>query len=238
MKSTVLRKDFFELFASGGEEAEDIEPITQVRERKQASSANHDEEEDDDDDADEYITDAKDRRIRKLSRESNRRRIDNRDLRKANSEKDEEIAELRRELGKADKLQKNFNKLKGETEAQAAVVRKMAIRRAIESDKLEGGEKRAWYDVSMVESLLDESQLAVDLEDFSVGGLNEQLTAIAADKPFLVKTSESSNDKQESRTPAQPSGSAPQSSATGTQDQQRSNEEAEMFRNFPALGRN
>lgn len=243
MKSTVLCKDIaidVGLFAFGGDSGNDDPPkIRDIPERKPKSSSNSvdPDDDDDDDDEDDYINDPKDRRIRKLSRESNRRRIANRTLRSQLQEKEEEIAELRGELKNAEKLQRSFEKLKNEHESQQNTVRRMAIRRAIESDAVEEGKPRSWYDVNMVEGLLKDEELSVDLNDFSVGGLKEQLDAIAAEKPFLVKASETPDDTKD-RTPSDtyPSGSAPQSSATGNQDQQRSNEEAQMIRDFPALG--
>lgn len=236
MKSHTLPRT--ELFAFGGdndgEEDERIKEIPPRSKNGQFAKNGNDEDSFDEEDDDDLIADPKDRRIRKLSREANRRRIENRDLRSSIKEREEEISDLRKELGKADRLQKNFDKLKGDLESQQSTVRKMAIRRAIDNDMLESGEKRSWYDVSMVESLLNPDELAVDLNDFSVGGLREQLDAIAGEKPFLVKGLEGQSDGKDTP-PAQSSGSAPQSSATGTPDHQRSNEEAQMMSEFPAL---
>ena len=240
MKTTVLRKGIADLFAFGGDnDGEELEPIAPVpsRDSKGKFSSKSSEEDDDEDDDDEYINDPKDRKLRKLSRESNRRRIANRELKEELSSKEQEIAELRAELKKADRLQKSYDKLVKDHGDQQATVRRMAIRRAIESDTPEEGQKRSWYDVNMVEQLLKKDELAVDLNDFSVGGIQEQLNAIAEEKPFLVKASETQDEKEIPQNRQNPSGSAPQSSATGTQGQQRSNEEAQMVADFPALSR-
>lgn len=223
-----------EWFAFGGDDNEDPPKVRQVRERRSASKRNDDDDEEDDDDEDDYINDPRDRRIRKLSRESNRRRIQNREQKATIAEKEEEIAELRAELKNAEKLQRSYDKLKGDYEGQQSTVRRMAIRQAIERDALEDGTKRSWYDVNMVEGQLDYDKLSVDLNDFTVGGLSDQLSALAEEKPFLVKASETQGDGKKPGN--SPSGQAPQSSATGTQEQDRSATEAQMLRDFPALG--
>jgi DNA gyrase/topoisomerase IV subunit A len=228
-----------DLFAFGGDSdgEDDQEKIKEVPVRKpngQFASKSADDDDDDDDD-DEFIPDPKDRKIKKLSRENNRRRISNREMTEAMKAKDQEIADLRKELGKANRLQKKFDELTKEHNSQLGTVRRMAIRQAIEQDKLEDGTKRSWYDVNMVEALLKDDELAVDLSDFTVGGLEEQLSAIAEEKPFLVKSG-SENRQEERRSNTQPSGFAPQSSATGSMDQQGSSEEEQMVRDFPALG--
>lgn len=232
------------LFAFGGDgsSGSDEERVNIPPERKPRQRSRQDDDEYEDTEEDEHITNAKDRKIAKLSRECNKRRIENRDLKDQLAEKDEDITTLRGELVKAEKLQKAFDKLKGDNEAQQEIVRRFAIRSAIEKDstKNEKGEAapRAWYDVDMVESLLDRKTLSVDTNDFSVGGLTDQLDAIAKEKPFLVKSSESSNEKDSqdrNRQQQQPSGQAPQSSATGNREQQNSQNEAQMLADFPAL---
>lgn len=235
--------DTDKLFAFGGDAENEPPRIETVPEREPKAKPRTPSDDDDDDDDDEFIKDPKDQRIRKLSREANRRRIENRDAKTALAEKDEEIAELRAQLGKAVKLQSSYDKLKTDSESQIETVRRMAIRSAIEKDAIQNdkGEPvpRAWYDTNMVESLLDTKQLAVDLSDFSVGGLQDQLNSIAEKSPFLVKSSESSN--QNGRQPngqqqfQQPSGQAPQSSATGTGEQNASLEQDKMLGDFPAL---
>ena len=216
-----------DVFAFG---AEDNDRIDDVPSRKTPSiDPDPDPDEEDDDD---FIPDEKDRRLRKLSRSEARKRIQNKQLKDALAEKEAENADLRKELQKAQKLQKKFDEVVQEKTDQESTIRRIAIRQAIEKDAAEDGSKRTWYDVNMVESLLKSEELAIDTKDFSVGGLKEQLDAIAEEKPFLVKSSESS-DKGD-RTPRS-SGSAPQSSATGTQEQNRSNEDQTLRQDFPAL---
>ena len=135
-----------DLFAFGGDSdgEDDQEKIKEVPVRKpngQFASKSADDDDDDDDD-DEFIPDPKDRKIKKLSRENNRRRISNREMTEAMKAKDQEIADLRKELGKANRLQKKFDELTKEHNSQLGTVRRMAIRQAIEQDKLEDGVAR------------------------------------------------------------------------------------------------
>lgn len=220
------------IFAFGGDDTDP--PRVQDVPGRKSREIDPDPDPDDDDDDDEYIPDAKDRKLKKLSRESNRKRIQNKQLRDALAEKESEIADLRKELGNAVKLQKKYDTLVSEQTDQRDAIRRLAIRQAIEKDTQSEGVSRSWYDVNMVESLLDVNELAIDTSDFSVGGLKEQLDAIAEDKPFLVKSSESSG-QGEQKAPPRSSGSAPQSSATGTPEQNRSTEEDQWGVDFPAL---
>lgn len=234
--------DTDKLFAFGGDAENEPPRIETVPERRPKAKPRTPSDDDDDDDDDEFIKDPKDQRIRKLSRESNRRRIANRELTDALAEKDDEISALREQLENASKVQKAFDKLKTDSTKQLETVRRMAIRSAIEKDAVENDkgepQKRAWYDTNMVESLLDPNQLSVDLNDFSVGGIREQLDAIAEKSPFLVKGLEGSaknGSQTNGQQHQQPSGQAPQSSATGTGEQNASLEQDKMLGDFPAL---
>lgn len=235
-----LKKIFGDnIFAFGGDPNETETPrVKPVPERKSAVK-NEREDDDGDDiyDEVEFIGNDAQRQIAKLSRENARRRTKANDLRKEVSEKNEEIAELREELKKAEKLQKAYDKLQSESSSHMNAVRRLAIRSAIEKDKDAEGNSRSWYDVSMVEAMLDNDSIAVDINDLSVGGLDEQLAQLAEDKPFLVKSSKDSDgeDQQNTQQNNQPSGSAPQSSATGSEGQQKAHTENEFRDKFPAL---
>lgn len=188
----------------------------------------------DDDDDDDYIDDPKDRRIRKLSRESGRRRVENADLQADIEAKNEEIEELKLQVANGLKLQKKYDKLQEDMKTTETKAKEQAIRTAISGDTDDKGKKRTWYDTSMVLSLLDRDSLAVDLSDGSIGGLSDQLAAIAKDKPFLLKAvsdDQGNNGGQQQ----QPSGSAPQTSATGTRGQGTAESEKTLVDMFPAL---
>lgn len=197
--------------------------------RKKA--ANKDDDDDDDDDED-LIPDPRDRKIKRLSRENGRRRNHERDLEEQLESANEHIAELTSQVENGIKLQKRYDTLKTEHEGLLGSTKEQAIRTAISGDMTEDGKPRAWYDTSMVLSLLDREGLAVDLSDGSVGGLKEQLEAIAKEKPFLLKNA--SGDQGNSAN-NQPSGFAPQSSAGGNRRQVAADSERELVDMFPAL---
>ena len=189
---------------------------------------------DDDDDDDDYIDDPKDRRIRKLSKENGRRRVENADLQAELDAKNEEIEDLQTQVKNGLKLQTKYDKLKDEKDKTEAAAREQAIRTAIAGDKDEKDKPRTWYDTSMVLSLLDRDSLAVDLSDGSVGGLSDQLKEIAKTKPFLLKSA-SGDEGNNGGTQQQPSGSAPQTSAAGTRGQGTADNERALMDSFPAL---
>lgn len=175
-------------------------------------------------------------RLYQLGQENARRRNEAKDLRNAISQKDEEIAELRAELKNAEKIRKSYDKVKEDLDGRDGLLRRMAIHQAIrEEESAEGEGKRAWYDVSMVFGLLDKDQIAVDVNDLTVGGLKEQLDKIAEEKPFLVKSAEQKDESRDRPGNQYPSGSAPSSSATGTYREQNASTENEMISKFPAL---
>lgn len=237
MKSTVLGKGIAVkmapmLFAFGADpEPKDppkLEPVSEFKAPNVTRVV-----EDDDDEDDDHFDDKKDRKIAKLSRENNKRRIANRNKDAEIAARDEEIRALRAELKKAEKLQTAYQDLKTARDSEQDNLKNMAILRAIEKDKDAEGNPRAWYDVPMVQGLLDRDQIAVDTSDFSVGGLEDQLSKIAEEKPYLVKQAEKSDSQD--RTLRTPSGHAPQSSATGNPRENESANEGKMRADFPAL---
>lgn len=240
MKSTVLGKDIALLFSWGADDDDDDKKVPRISEnppkpggqKKKRRDVVLDDDDDDDEDDDPPRNEA-DRRRRRLSRENSRRRIENKNLQADLEDANETIASLQGELKKAVKVQTAYDNLKQTHESQQETVRNMAIRNAIASN-----DKLKWYDVNMVVRELDQSAISVDLSDFKVGGLEDQLKSIAKDKPFLVKAGEESSQQQQSgnneyrRTP---SGQAPQSSASGTRAQEASANESQMLQDFPAL---
>lgn len=192
---------------------------------------------DPDDDYD-YIEDPQARRIKKLSDENARRRHRESELEALLESKDEEINGLMATVNNAVKLQTKYDRLKGEMNTLQTQSKEQAIRTALSADKVvdkDGKEQpRAWYDVDMVLSLLDRDGIAVDLADGSVGGLSEQLNQLAEQKPFLVKSAGGGQQGSSSNS-SQPTGSAPQTSATGNRDQQVQSSERELIDMFPAL---
>ena len=227
------------LFAFGGDAAPKDPPRIGDVAPAQLEEAEVMEDDLDDGDDEVFEDKAAGRRIRKLSRENNKRRIENRTAKRNLESKDAEIAALREELEKAKKLQTAYDNLKTSSEKQLDTVKRMAIRSAIEKDAVqnEKGEAspRAWYDVNMVERELDQSKLSVDISDFTVGGLQEQLDAIAEKSPFLVKSSENRSGNGRQPNSYQASGQTPQSSATGTGAENQASEESKMLADFPAL---
>lgn len=201
--------------------------------------------EDDDDEDDSFhrggkfghIANEKDRRIAELTDENAKRRIQNRDLR-------EENEELQASLKRATKLQPKLDDLQKKYDDLEKASKISAIRNAIAN-----GEQK-YHDLEMVLGLLNQEELAVDLSDGTIGGLEDQLNKIAEDRPFLVKAGESKegegDDKDKSKSNAQqsnqnqnqnPSGYTPQSSASGARNQQVAEEELKkkMVGDFPAL---
>lgn len=234
MKPTVLREGIAcNIFIFGGDPAKfpkiNLEiPATPVFTRP-------DDEEQEEDFS--HIEDPKDRNIARLSRENNRRRIMNKAAVNHIKKQEEEIAALRKELAKVPQAQQAFDSVVSARAEDEKSLKDFAILRGIENDTAtnDKGEatKRAWYDVSMVRSLLNTDELAVDLSDFSVGGLKDQLDKIATEKPFLVKEAGGTSGEAQQQRP--PSGSAPQSSATGNASQQKAATEDELRAQFPAL---
>ncbi|QNJ55322.1 hypothetical protein SEA_LITTLEFELLA_11 [Gordonia phage LittleFella] len=236
MKSTVLRKGIARNVFVFGCDPKKFPKINLDIPATPAFQRPEDEEGDEDFS---HIEDQRDRNVARLSRENSRRRLMNKAMTKHMEKLVAENEALRKELGKVPQAEDAFNTIVSEREDDMGKLKNMAILRAIESDSVtnEKGEvaPRAWYDVSMVRSLLNTDELAVDLSDFSVGGLSEQLNKIATEKPFLVKSAggDKREDSQQQQRP--PSGSAPQSSATGNRSEQNASNEKEMLADFPAL---
>lgn len=225
------------LFACGGDGDDDKEPprIDPPKPKAPAKRPTPKRSDPDDEDYD-YIEDPKDRKIKKLSDECARRRNHENELEGQLELKDEEIQGLTQTVNNAVKLQTKYDKLRGEFDGLQSKSKEQAIRTALSTDKIvdEKGKEtpRAWYDVDMVLSLLDRESIAVDLTDGSVGGLSEQLNQLAEQKPFLVKAA--SGDQGNSAN-NRPTGSAPQTSAGGTRNQEVQRSEREMVDMFPAL---
>ncbi|AOE44821.1 hypothetical protein BI084_gp09 [Gordonia phage Terapin] len=245
MKSTVLRKDIAKFFAFGGDGGNDDPPNINVpgakdenkgRSSRRRSRRRDDDDDDDDDDID--LSDSgpgsKDNKIYKLSQENKNRRRANRELRETIAERDERIEELEEELRKVPQLQSLYEKQKQDNEKMKDTVREMALRQALGTAKGKDEKPLAWYDEGMVLDLIDRKKVAVDLKDFSVSGLDDQLQKIAEEKPFLVKDSSGEpTGGTSSRTTA--TGAAPQSSATGTGQQNQTSTKDKYQSRFAAL---
>lgn len=237
MKHIVLGKDIAALYAWGADDDDDKNKkdpprVAEFLPPKPGSGKRRrepvlDDDDDDDEDEDPPRNEAE-RRRRRLSRENSRRRIENKNLTAEIEDLKEEIEGYKGELKKAVKVQTAYDNLKAEHTKQEETVRSMAIRNALQQD-----EQLQWYDVNMVVSMLDQDMISVDFSDFTVGGLEDQLKKIAEDKPFLVKEVKDSNSGDGNRPP--PSGQAPQSSASGTREQEASTNEKQMLQDFPAL---
>lgn len=239
MKPKLLGKQIALLAAFGADDPEDKKDPPRIAEFKEPPKPGpgkkrrrepllDDDDDDHDDDSDGEPLTARERR--RLSRENSRRRIENKNLKTDLEEANERIEELQGEVKKAVKIQNAYDNLKKTHETQEETVRNMAIRNAIAAN-----EELGWYDVAMVTSMLDREKISVDLTDFTVGGLDDQLKQIAKDKPFLVKPKDGDNKDQQNGSQSAPSGQAPQSSATGTSRQEASSNEAKLMQDFPAL---
>lgn len=235
MKSTVLRKDIARMFVFGGdnEDPPNIAIPSEKPKPKPRSRRRNDDDDDDDDDDLDTGPGSKDKRIYRLSQENKNRRRKNNELQDQLDERDHRIEELEEELRKVPSLQGLYDKSKKDIETLKDQVREMAIRQALGSAKSKDKKPLAWYDDGMVLDLLDRKKIAVDFKDFSVSGLEDQLQAIAEDKPFLVKDSSGDQNGSNSRTTA--SGTAPQSSATGTGQQNQSNTTEQFRSRFSAM---
>lgn len=228
MKPTVLCKDIALLFAWGGDNENDERITAPPKPGPPKKATRKAADDDDDDDDEEFIPDAKDRKIRKLSREAARRRTNERTLEEENERLREENENLRDSVNKAVKLQTKYDKLVEDHGKLEGRTREQTIRNAIQNN-----DELAWYDTSMVLSLLNREELAVDLEDGTVGGLEDQLKKIAKDKPFLLKDAGGSQGNNGSQ--QRPSGQTPQSSAGGNRNQEIRQSEDKMIEQFPAL---
>ena len=137
---------------------------------------------------------------------------------------------------KYDTLQKKYTDLEEGARLQA-------IRNAIQSN-----DNVKFHDTEMVMGLLNRDSISVDLKDGSIGGLEDQISQISESRPFLVKETakkdgsdkESESKDQLQQFPGQtppPSGTPPQSSATGNRNAQASEEETmkRMLADFPAM---
>lgn len=224
------------LFTCGGDPGDDEPPRIEPPKPKPTARKKAVVRDDDDDDDDDYITDPRDRRIKKLSAENARRRTANNDLQEQLEAAREEIESLTVTVNNGVKLQKKYDDLKTSVAKDQAHYKEQAIRNALGRDQAEDGTARAWYDEAMVLGLLDRDGLAVDLTDGSIGGLSEQLAKIAEEKPFLLKAASGDQGKSpQQQQQQQPSGQAPQSSAGGNRGQAPQANEQEMFEMFPAL---
>lgn len=203
----------------------ELEPLDLVRYDLWSCGAEG--EDDDSDDDEPEPKDPKDRKILKLKDENAKRRLRERELEQQleavtseneelKSTGDSDTAKWRR---KYELMEDKFNKLRSTSQVGA-------IRSAIV-----GNEQFKWHDVNLVINQLDMDELAVDFEDGSVGGLEDQLSVLAEKRPFLLKNHEQDRvDRQE-----RPTGDAPQTSAAGDRYTEASVREDEMLREFPAL---
>lgn len=233
----IVSSDTFRLlFTCGGDNDDDTPPRIEPPKPKAPAARRRSRAKDDDDDDDDldYINDPKERRIRQLSKENAKRRTANNDLQAQLDEAQDQIDQLTNTVNNGVKLQKKYDTLLANHEKMIGTSKEQAIRTALGGDVNEDGTPRAWYDTSMVLSLLDRDGLAVDLTDGSVGGLSEQLAKLAEEKPFLVKAA-SGDQKDSAKQNPPPSGQAPQSSAGGTGGQNPQANEQELFAMFPAL---
>ena len=201
------------------ESHEPPKPGDRRRTRNRNESRNDsDEDLDYDDDEDlsggkfDHIRDRRDRRIARLSDENSKWRNNFRNAQKDN-----------------DRLEKENQKLVEKYEKLEAEAKTSAIRNAILS-----GETH-FHDISMVMGLLNSDELAVDLRDGSIGGLDDQIISITESHPFLVKDKDGQGQGQ--KTSAQPSGIPPRSSASGEKSRGDTEKEQmqKMMADFPAM---
>lgn len=210
------------------------------RRRNRNQSRRRDDEDDDEEDDStlrggkySHIQNEKDRRIAELNDESAKRRHKIRDLRHEIEDLAEQLEEAKRFKTRYEKLESKYNDLESGAKLQA-------IRNAILSN-----ENVKFHDTEMVMGLLDQSSISVDLKDGSIGGLEDQITKISADRPFLVKEAKAGSEgdqqgqqqqSQRQQTPP-PSGTPPQSSATGSRPAKETEAEMnkKMLADFPAM---
>ena len=232
LRKTTLNLDDLVAWGADGEE-DDLDegegataPKPKPGPRKITKPIVIDDDEDDEDDETEHIKDPKDRKILKLSRENRNRRRRERELETEKAALADELqAQKDGDATDAGKWQRKHSTLETKYKELEAKAKNGAIRTAVVSNS-----DYKWHDVDMVLDLLDRDQLAVDLDDGSVGGLEDQLKVIAKKKAFLLKSTSGAPGGNNGRT-----GSAPQSSATGTRGQEAASTETELLDTFPAL---
>lgn len=227
-----------DLFSFGAED--DNKPKPKPGPAKKTAAVDHSkkgEDEEDEDDEDDDDLDEKDIKIRHLLDENYKKRQLIKKLKTDQEELASRVEELEagaeekdsKDSGiqrKYDSLAKKYNALEEDHTKLLEHTATSTIRSAILNTK-----KYEWHDVNMALDLLDREQLAVDTSDGSVGGLEAQLKAIAKQKPFLLKNA--GGGQQEGS--GKPTGSAPQSHATGTRGQEATSDQDKMLSDFPAL---
>lgn len=172
-----------EVFTFFGAEGEDGGEQTKTEENDGNEGGGGEEDDEDEGIEDDDDDDTK-ARIRRANRQARQRRAA---LKKAN----EELATLKqekeqREREQRSKTENDSKDLKAATERLAkyeTVMRKNLLETAILKD-----DKRDWHDVDSTIASLDLDGIEIDLESGTVEGLKEELTRVAKEKPFLVKS--------------------------------------------------
>lgn len=148
-----------------------------------------DDGEDDGDDEGEPGADDSGLKIRRLSREANKRRIENKKLKEQiqqlNDDREEQEKSKKTKLEQAqDKLNEAHTSNKGLSSANE----RLLLENAVLKDS-----KHNWHDSSAVIALLDTSSVEIDPESGTIEGIEDALADLAKERPFLVKTAERNN---------------------------------------------
>lgn len=190
-------------------------------------------EDDDDDDTKE--------RIRRANRQARQRRVA---LKRVNEEletlKAEKAERERKENTEAENASKDLKTANEKVAKYEQVLRKNLLETAILKD-----DKREWHDVASTIANLDMDGVEIDLESGTVEGLKEELTRVAKEKPFLVKSTKGTKKENQN---GNESGQGNQNGAgtkqgasgvnpggAGQQTKQQIASRDDMIKRFPAL---
>lgn len=172
---------FPQLTGSDGEDDDDDDD--DQSNRINGGSDSNDDDDDDDEGDDDDLTDEQ-KNARKLARENRKRRKDNAALkaRLAELEKEQEEAKLSRKT-KLEQEQAKREEATRKAQTLSSTNERLLLENAILKDS-----KRDWHDPSAVIALLNRDDIEVDPESGNIEGIEEALSDLAKDKPFLVKT--------------------------------------------------
>lgn len=186
-RKTVKSIPFFAIFGA----EDDDNPPKDKDDNKPGGKAGDDDDDDDDEDDDSHLTPDQ-RRIKELSAESKRRRLEARGLQKEldkakadreeqERKKNDEATNNKNDLAKANKRIEALEKTLHKNLLETAILKHDSV---------------TFHDTDTVLSALDRESITLDLESGTVEGLSEELKRVAKDKPFLVKATKRGSQKQ------------------------------------------
>lgn len=170
-----------------------------------------DDDEDDEDDGDDSETVPKSK-WRKADKQSRRRQRELNQARKEREDLQKQLDDIARK--------ENSDKENADKDLQKATERNTHLEKLLHKNLLETAilkdPKRVWHDVSQTIAALPKDDVTVNLDTGEVEGLEDALTEVAKDKPFLVKETRGKKKQEQNGSGGSDSGNQQRSGSSGT----------------------